>query len=177
MNYQQMAPMGQRRAPKLILLLLLGGLALMLLPSFWSVPFKGLFQLAGLCLFTAALFLVTRYMTKGFLYGVFDNEAGGLDFSVTELQGKRRCTVCLISLADIESVVTVDARKPAEVANLKARLKQERPKYFDYCSDLNPTLSCYLFVRENGGDPVAIRIMPDDTLLALLSKDASTFLS
>lgn len=162
----------KRRAPGLILLFLLGGLVLMFLPSALSVPFQSVFQFFGLCLFTAAIFLVTRYMSKSFLYRVFPDDDGQMDFSVTELRGKSRCTVCRIGLADIEEARMVDARQKDQLDAVKQKIKAEKRKQYDYCADLNPTISCFLFVKEQNGDPLVIRIMPDETLFHILSKDA-----
>jgi len=167
--YEYIASSEKRRAPRLILLFFLGGMALMLLPSVLSVPFQWAFQLVGLCLFTAAVYLVTRYMTKSFLYRVFPDDDGRMDFSVTELRGKTRCMVCRIGLADIREAVMVDARSKEEMAEVKKRIKAEKLRCYDYCSDLSPTLSCYLFVREQSGEPLVIRIMPDEKLFKLLS--------
>ena len=88
-------------ARNMILLLFCGAFALLALTSlFGDIPFRWAFQTVALLLLTAAIFLVTRYMTKRFTYRIEPDGEDAYDLTVIEssANGKRAVTVCRIGL-------------------------------------------------------------------------------
>lgn len=117
-------------------------------------------QLAGVIMLIPAVMLVTRYITRSFMYKTEATDRG-TDFTVTEIAGKRRTVVCRIALASItESRVVLrgkDEKKP------KARI-------FDYRPDLLPDKS--ILIRSNeGGEDIYIFLAYDEALLSILPAD------
>ena len=152
-------------ARRLILLFFLGAAALILITMMVpNVPFRWVFQLIAIGLLTAAIFLVTRYVTKLFLYRI---ENGDLTVTEADARGKRRITVCRVGVANIQSLERLDEPHAANAA--LADLKKQKIKLFDYTADLRPADSILLVVRE-GGEDLAIRLSFDETLFELLGE-------
>ena len=105
-------PTPDKRKEKL-LALLFGGVGLGAYASSLSryVPYPALLQLAAVLLLTLALALVGRYLLRNFCYTVAPRRDGGEnapdDLTVTELYGRRRSVVCILSLAEIRGVTPV----------------------------------------------------------------------
>ena len=155
-------------ARKLILLFFIGAGALMLVTMlFPSVPFRWVFQLIALGLLSAAIFFVTRYVTKSFLYRIETTADGSADLTVTEISsgGKRRITVCRIGLDHILTRELLD--NPAKTSERLASLKKEKIKYYDYTVEYQSAESILLIVNE-GGEEIALRLSFDADLFALL---------
>ncbi len=154
------------KANRLILLFFAGAAALMLITMLVpTVPFRWVFQLISLCLLTAAIFLVTRYITKLFFYQIED---GDLTVMETDTRGKKRITVCRVG---ISSVIRCEhLTESAKISAALADLKKQKIKLFDYTADLLPAESILLVVNE-GGEDLAIRLSFDETLLTLLTPD------
>ena len=155
------------KAQKLILLFFIGAAALFVL----TVPLKGMpflwvIQLFAIILTVVAVFLVTRYITKTYEYSVEPVEDGA-DLSVTEVSsgGKRRITVCRISLGGIESARAIEG-KDEELA----ALRKARRKIFDYRPDLAPEKSILVTARE-GGEEYLILLAYNEEFLSILGKD------
>lgn len=150
-------------AQRLILLFFLGAAALILITMLVpTVPFRWVFQLIAIGLLTAAIFLVTRYVTKLFLYRI---ENGDLTVTEADARGKRQITVCRVSVANIQSLERLDEPNVADAA--LSDLKKQKIKLFDYTADLRPADSILLVVRE-GGEDLAIRLSFDEILFGLL---------
>ena len=155
-------------AKKLILLFFFGASALMLITMLVpSIPFRWVFQLIALGLLTAAVFLVTRYVTKLFFYRLEQTQSG-IDLTVTEASanGKRQITVCRIGLNAIEECVLLE-NPVAEKERLR-EIRKACVKLYDYTLELHPAQSIFLIVTE-GGERLAIRLSYDKTLFDLLS--------
>ncbi len=154
-----------KKAESLIILFFVGAAALFLL----SVPLKGIpflwvIQLLAVMLLVASVYLVTRYVTKGFIYRIEEAE-GGADLTVTEVAsgGRRQITVCRVSLSGIrEAVVDTDG------GELK-RLRRGQRKIYDYRPDLAPARSIVLLSEECGVECV-ILLAYDERLLELASR-------
>ncbi len=152
------------KAQKLIILFFIGAAALFLL----TVPLKGfpfiwVVQLLAILLLVAAVFLVTRYISKIYEYSI--DESG--DLTVTEVSsgGKRRIAVCRISLSGIESARLVDSSDDGVRAIRKAR-----KKIYDYRPDIAPEKSIIAVARE-GGEEYIILFAYDEEFLNILRMD------
>ena len=90
--------------------------------AFKDMPFRWAFQLAAIGIFTAGVYMVARYLTKGFFYRI-----DGDELTVTELSGKRQMCVCRISLASVKNISLVDHKK-GENSTLPEEIKKSRCK-------------------------------------------------
>ncbi len=165
--YEYIPQKSNRTARRLILLFFAGAAALFLLTVlFPTVPFRWVFQLIALGILTAAIFLVTRYVTKLFIYRIETASEGEHDLTVTEAaaNGKRAVTVCRIGLSHIQSCRIVET---AEADALLKQLKKEHIRLYDYTVDLRPAQSIFLLTDE-GGETLALRLSYDTTLFGLL---------
>ena len=124
----------------------------------------------GLSFFTLAVLLLTRYIFKSFLIKITSNNNGSFDLTVTECRGKDgrdKVTVCRVALKNVERVVLKTKENEKELRNA-----QKGRKIFSYCPDLCPERVCFVFVTECG-EPLLLKISPDDTLLTLLESAQS----
>ncbi len=145
-----------KKAQSLIILFFIGAAALLLL----SVPLKGMpflwvIQLFAVVLLCVAVFLVTRYLTKGYIYRIEDG-----DLTVVEISsgGKRQLTVCRVSLSGITE---------SSVLTGKEGLRAYKGKrIYDYRPDLLPERSI-LLVSAEGGEECVILLGYDDRLLGM----------
>jgi hypothetical protein len=161
-------------ADKMILLLFGGSAALVLLTTLApAIPYRWVFQLLAMGLLAAAIFLVTRYRTKSFLYRVGDDGDGGVDLSVTETapNGKRAVTVCRVGLGNILKLYELDLSDGGASAATWRELTRRRGKIFDYAIDLRPTRFLVVVARE-GGEEVRIRLSYLPELCELLARSA-----
>ena len=152
------------KAQNLILLFFIGAAALLIV----TVPLKGMpflwaIQLFAIILLVAAVFLVTRYLTKSYIYTVSDAD-GQPDLYVTEISsgGKRWITVCRVSLSSIRC-----ARVSEGKDETLAALRKERKRMFDYRPDISPEKSI-LAVTDEGGEEQLILLAYDEELLKIL---------
>ena len=151
------------RAQNLIILLFVGAAALFgltfLLREF---PFLWAIQLFAMLLVVAAIFLVTRYLMKAYEYAVIPSE-GGADLTVTEVSagGKRRITVCRISLSGIESVTVVEG------SDERIRARRRAGKIYDYRPDVSPDRSLMAVAKE-GGEELCILFAYGEEFLRIL---------
>ena len=135
---------------------------LMAFTSTFDFPYKWTLQLLAVICLGICILLLTRHVLKGFIYRVFENDSGTLDFSVTESQGKRRITVCVIGLSNIEEAFLLT---PENKEELKSKAKGR--KQFDYCPDISPAKQGWIFVTECG-EKLLLKISPDEKLCELL---------
>ena len=155
------------KAQSLIILFFVGAVALLALSmALEGIPFLWAIQLFAILLLVAAIFLVTRYMTKGYIYNIAPAD-NGADLTVTEVaSGGRRCVaVCRISLAGIESARKIEGRD----AELR-EIKRARKKIYDYRPDIEPAESI-LVEAEECGEKFIILLAYDLELYDILRKD------
>lgn len=128
--------------------------------------FRGIAEVVGLLAVAFAILVASRYLLKDYVYCLDKTEEGGVDLTVTELQGKRRIVVCRIGLEDVEELLveTPETRK-----ELRERLKSM--KRYDYCVDLAPSRSLYLLFSDRD-QTVAVRLLPDERMEKLLRECA-----
>ncbi len=168
-------PKPRNQTARNTIFLLFGGSAALLLVTvaFPQVPFRWGFQLVALGLLTAAVFLVTRYLTKRFIYRIVEDGEGGYDLTVTETasNGKRAVTVCRVGMDHVLSVQRLDLSDGGDSLAKWNATKKKRTKIFDYCMELRPTVSALVLVRE-GGEELLLRLSPEEELIALLEQAA-----
>ena len=157
----------------LILFSLAAGLFLFTI-IFPSIQFKWAIQLISIIAFVAVIFIISRYIAKGFVYAIFQNADSTLDLTVSEVTnaGRKRITVCRIAINNIEEAYLLDRsiREQAEKASaLQKSARNEQRKLFNYCSDVNPTEVCILLVDECN-EKFLIKLSPDSTLWEYLKK-------
>ena len=148
----------------LVCLFLIGGLLLMFLSMRLkgAVDFIWVFQLVGIGLFTASIFIFSRFVAKGYIYSL--SEDG--DLTITEFQGKRRVTVCRLSIAQLSAVEEINASDPKKIAEMKKKIKTEKRKLYNYSIDIVPSKACYIFSDEY--EPIAVLFQPDDKMLSYM---------
>lgn len=166
-------------ARNMILLLFCGAFLLLALTSvLGNISFRWGFQTVAILLLTAAVFLVTRYLTKLFTYRIEkDGEReGSYDLTVTEsaTNGKRAVTVCRIGLSHICSARLFDLSDGgASLAAWKAHKKGSK-KIHDYRVDLSPTAFLLLTVKE-GGETLYLLLSHEEELTELLLRAAMDY--
>ena len=157
-------------AGKVILILIVGAAALFgITVLFPTIAYRWAFQLLALGMLTLILFLVTRYLTRSYVYRIYDREDGSRDLEILERQGngKRQFTVCRVSLSGTVSLTLLDLCDGGASETLLAARKKEKKRIFDYCVDLQPEKSCLLQCNESG-EELWIRLNYDPRLWDLL---------
>ena len=158
------------KARNLVILFFIGSAALLLLSiALDGIPFLWVIQLFAVILLAAAVFLVTRYIMRGYIYRIEQTD-GGADLTVTEISsgGRRQITVCRISLLGIKSAEAYGADR----SKLR-EYRQKTKKIYDYRVDLAPEKSIALLSEECGESSV-ILLAFDDRLLEILGKENTT---
>ena len=139
-----------------------------------NIPFRWGVQLISIIAFVAFVFIISRYVSKKFLYAIIENEEKGLDFTVTEITnaGRTKITVCRISINDIEASYLFDCtvnENKQKLSELKKIAKNDGRKSFNYCPDINPAEVCVL-VGEECGEKYFITVSPNDVIWNYLKK-------
>ena len=176
MNLYEYTPQkSNKKAAGIVLILfsLAAGLFLFTI-IFPDIKFKWAIQLISIIAFVAVIFIISRYMAKGFLYAIAQNDDGTLDLTVTEVTnaGRKQITVCRIALNNIEESHLLDRSIPKHAEKLKAlqrNAKNEHRKLFNYCPDVNPTEVCIILVEECN-EKFLLKLSPDSTLWGYLKK-------
>ena len=137
-----------------------------------NLPYKWLFQLLSIILFTAVIFITSRFAAKSFLYSVIKTDNDTLELTVTEITngGRSKITVCRISVAGIESIERIDRTDKSSCDSQKKIEKQAKNdgrKSFNYSPNINPSSIC-LVLCEECGEKFLIKLECDDTLLSYL---------
>ena len=92
--------------------------------AFKNMPFRWAFQLTAIVIFTSAVYIVARYLTKFYAYRI-----DGDELTVTELSGKRQLTVCRISLSSVKEIALVDFPEEKNITlNAEIKKQKKRPK-------------------------------------------------
>ena len=177
--YERIPQKNNKKAQTVTLLLFGGAAVLMAFPILFSgLPYRWILQLIALGLLTAAIFMMTRYIAKIYIYRILDVGNGTYDLTVTEAKagGKGQITVCRIGLDNVLECVCADNDPHSDGNRLLTQKRKEHKKIFDYCVDFHPEQSIVLTVEE-GGEELVLRLSYDPTLLELLNthrSDATT---
>lgn len=172
----QWIPQKSNHTAQKVILILLGGAALLfgMTVVFPDIAYRWAYQLIALGMLTLILFLVTRYLTRSYLYQIREKEGGECDLEILERSGngKRQFTVCRVSLSGLTSLSLLDLSDGGKSEALLASRKREKKKIYDYCVDLQPQKSCLLQCNE-GGEELWIRLNYDPGLWEMLSRFSS----
>ena len=163
--YELIPTKTNKKARNIILLLFLGAASILFLCTFLrELPFLWVFQLFAIFLLCAAIYLVSRYTAKIYLYRITPTDSGR-DLTVHETSpgGKRVKTVCRIGLSSIKKRVKLEGN----ACSLSAVRKEKKPTY-DYRPDLYPNESI-LILSDEGGTEVYICLAYEERLFELLS--------
>jgi len=145
-------------------ILLIGASVLMLLTLIFgdAIPFRWAIQLISIGMYTAMIFIMTRYVSRSYVYAVEERD-GELDLTVTEVQGKGSVTVCRVSLSGIEECVDLSEKKTYAAE----KIKREGRKKFDYRTNpVGDRLICVFC--EECGECLAITLTYDRGLCEYL---------
>ncbi len=166
MNLFEFIPEKNNKRLSLVSGLLLIGGSLMLLVTyiFEGITGKWIFQLLAICMFGVSIFLVSRYVMKNFIYAIVSTD-GGNDFTVTELQNKKKTTVCRISVSNIERTFVIEQGDKVKEDSVKALIKEGKYKKYNYCADLFDE-KCIYILADECGERVAIRLSWSEDLEA-----------
>lgn len=170
--YEITAPKNIKKLRSVSAVLLFGAAAVMAVTMILqNMPYRWIFQLVALCMLGAAIFFVSRYIMKNFVYAIVKDsrESENADLTVTEIQGRHTITVCRISLSGIEETVTVDRANKEQAEAVTKRIKAEKRKVYDYCGDMFGDRYVCVFSQEYG-EALAIKLSYDEELSRLLTK-------
>ncbi len=171
MNLFELIPKKNIRKLSLMTCLLLVGAAVLMLVTFAapSMAYRWAVQLLAVGMLVMGIFVTSRYIMKNYLYAVV-NDGDSTDFTVTELQGRHRVTVCRISLESIEKLCVIEASDRPADSELKRSIKAEKRKMFNYTADL--FADKYICVLSNeSGIPIAIKLTWDEQLEEILRQE------
>ena len=168
--YRLMPKKTNNKAQKIVAILFFAAAALMLLSAVLKgvMPYVWTIQLLSICFLVGAIFLVSRYLTKIFVYEIAQSD-GGIDFAVSEsyTSGKRFVTVCRIGLNTVQKTILLDGeRGKSELAELKSK----KYRVYDYRPDLLPEKSIAL-VSDEGGNDIVILLAYDGELLSYFTQN------
>lgn len=160
-----------KKAKNAITALILGGFAIMLVTmTAEEMPFKWAIQTVALVILAAGVLLMTRYVSKSFIYRVAQDE-DTLDLSVIELQRKSRITVCRMALENISEVHVLEASDQDKEKALVATFKADGCKRFNYCIDFKPEKYIWI-VADECGESVAVKLTYDEKLCDIIAPKA-----
>jgi hypothetical protein len=168
--YQYIPQKSNRRAMYLVCLFLIGGGLLLFLSTKLKgvIGFIWIFQLIGISFCAASIFIFSRYVSKSYIYAI-TNEG---DLTVTEVQGKRRITVCRLSIASASRIESCEGSETEKINAIKKHIKTEKRKVYNYCIDIVPSAVCYVFSEEF--EEVAVIFQPDEKMLDILNSYTKT---
>ena len=156
-----------KRLSRVVLACFLGAAALVAVTAiFRQMAYRWAVQLLAIALLMIGIFIVSRYVMKSYAYAVVRTE-GGEDFTVTEVQGRHRITVCRISLGGLEQVFVVEPADKQTDAQIKQTCKEQKRKRFNYCADLLDEKYICIFANECG-EPLAIKLSWGEQLEKIL---------
>ena len=163
--YELIPRKSNNKARGVIIILFLATAALFLASELIpNLPFVWIPQLLGILFAVPAVYLVSRYVAKSFLYRVESTDRG-VDLTVSEASfgGKRRTVVCRIGLSSIKKRILLEG----DGCSLSPFKKEKKPTY-DYRPDLCPSKSI-LILSDEGGVEVYICLASEEKLFELLA--------
>ena len=134
----------------------IAGLLLLSSSFFPNVKFPWLFQLLALFSFFGVVILQS-YLNRSYCYRITENYL----FEIEERIGTRRQVVCRLAKSEIEAIL------PANAPEAKVLLKERGREHYRYLATLFQKDS-YLLVATVAGEKLAVTILADERLCALL---------
>lgn len=165
MNLFEFRPQKNTRKLALTTGLLIVGAAILMITTMLlpELAYRWAIQLLSLGMLAMGIFITTRYVMKSYVYAVIQNDEGGQDLTVTEIQGRHTITVCRVGMSNIGLAVVVPQGDREAEADVKSRIKADKRKLFNYCADLFSEKYICLFVTECG-EAIAIKLSWDESL-------------
>ena len=168
--YEWIPKRTNNRVQNAIVLLFIGAAVALFFPMLIRTnAYRWVFQFLAIGFLTAVIFLVTRYLTKIFIYCIHERADGQEDMTVTEAKqnGKGQITVCRVGLSGIRFCRVLDEQKDPRAREILSSLKKRKKKLFDYCVDIHPA-QCILLAVNEGGEELWIVLSYSPELLARL---------
>ena len=173
MNIYEYSPKkDSKKATGVVVILFSLAAGLFLFTMLLNIPYSWVLQLIAIVALTAAVFIVTRYLAKTFLYSINQNDNNSLDLDVLEITngGKKQITVCRISIKSITESYQINKTDKDSILTEQAlikKAKKDRVKIFNYCPDINP-VQYSIIIGEECGEKYLIKLTPDEKLCEYL---------
>ncbi len=169
----QKSPLPKNTIAKLYALIALaGGLVLFISASYINYQLPWLFQIFGIILIGAAIYIASVYLLRRYTFSVEDSEKEDEDgdktqtylFRISEFKNNKNLTVCLVEVSDIQLCreVTPENRK-----KIKEERKNKKKFSYDTSFAAPKQLELQLFLNE---EEVSILITYDPELIGVLNK-------
>lgn len=140
------------------------------------IPYASVIQLVAIMLLTVAVYLVTSFSLKTYIYkvdfraGNGDTTSDGYDFYIIEKRGKRNITLVRIDLKYLRAL-TNETKENRKALREDIKARGECAKFYTYCPDLYPKNATWGYfdgVCDGVSGDIAIRFCPDEKLLEIL---------
>ncbi len=167
--YEYIPQKTDKTAGRLILLFLAGGFGLMFLTVLiQGIPCRWAFQFAAIGLLTEAVLLVTRYVTRSFVYRIEESEDGEIELTVIQVTsgGKKQTVVCRLAMCQIKKIDRF-TREEEKAVSKEAHKKREQRRIFDYTVDLHLEKAIQI-VAEEYEEAVTVRLNDDERLYEII---------
>lgn len=156
----------KRREKHLVLLLMILGILLFALSGLPGMLLPGLWQLFAVASLAFAIYVLALCLLRRYVYALEPREnapaEAPLDFTVTELRGKRRTVVARFSVEDLREI------RPITDGNRRTVAKEMRGKRcFDYSGVLFAEPTAYI-EAEVSGETVFVKILAEERFLGAL---------
>lgn len=135
-----------------------------------TYPF--LYQLFAVFALTVSILITVRFLLRDYVYRVSSLENGErLDFTVTEVMGKRRMVMCRVAVSDIGEITPVSRLSSRELSE-----KIQKRPFYRYVSQWKPQ-NAYLLEIFDDEKTYFLEICADDGLILALSEQKKQYLS
>lgn len=156
----------KRREKHLVFLLTILGILLFVISGLPGMLLPGLWQLFAVASLAFAIYVLALCLLRRYVYALEPRENAPaetpLDFTVTELRGKRRTVVARFSVEDLREI------RPVTEGNRRAVAKEMRGKRcFDYSGVLFAEPTAYI-EAEVSGETVFVKILAEERFLGAL---------
>lgn len=156
-----------RNAKLIMWLLFAGGVFLFLFAGRENFPYPAFAQTLSVVMLCIAVYIATAYVLKEYTVEVyFPNSTGSdmakkPDLAIYEQRGKRRITVCLISLSEVEYIEILTDENKKEIREKVKNMKRYRYNTF-FCQRK--------FIHIVTNDGISVSCTYDDGLYCELCK-------
>ena len=156
----------KRREKHLVFLLTILGILLFVISGLPGMLLPGLWQLFAVASLAFAIYVLALCLLRRYVYALEPREnapaEAPLDFTVTELRGKRRTVVARFSVEDLREI------RPITDGNRRTVAKEMRGKRcFDYSGVLFAEPTAYI-EAEVSGETVFVKILAEERFLGAL---------
>ena len=156
----------KRREKHLVFLLMILGILLFVISGLPGMLLPGLWQLFAVASLAFAIYVLALCLLRRYVYALEPREnapaEAPLDFTVTELRGKRRTVVARFSVEDLREI------RPITDGNRRTVAKEMRGKRcFDYSGVLFAEPTAYI-EAEVSGETVFVKILAEERFLGAL---------